>query len=657
MNWRPRWLFLKDAWHNYAIHMRILELHCDYFGYKAEKKALKSIADLKEEEKGQRLENVLVVFTSIEEGDTAEVAKQAAYEIKKNYSEVNAKTILLYPYAHLSRDLAKPADAVYLLGELISEIRKFSPDAIKSPFGYYKSFEMRCKGHPLAELSKTITLETLNREVGNIEKSSIKEISVGKSEEKEIVSESLRKEAQVKSKFFILTPEGDVTEVEKFNFGKYKELAAFSSYETKKERSYSQEPPHIKLMKEHALVDYEPASDAGHFSWRPNGELMKILVERAISETVVEYGAMQVETPIMYDYAHPALKKYLNRFPARQYTVKSDEKDLFLRFAACFGQFLLARTMTYSYKQLPMKLYELTHYSFRREQSGELAGLKRLRAFTMPDMHTFCANLGMAREEFGRQFYLCYDWNTGLQIPFETAFRVQEDFFAENKEWYVSMVKSLNKPVLLELFKERYAYFITKFEMNFIDNASKASGLSTVQIDVENGETFDLGFTDEDGKRKRPLILHTSVSGAVERVIYALLELQAMKIRDGNVPMFPTWLSPTQLRIVPLSDSLVPYCLELLKEFRTQNIRVDVDDRQETMQKKVRDAEKDWIPYIAVIGDREQESRTLSVRARKEGKKLQIGNRELIELIRNECAGRPFEKLLLPAKLSLRPGF
>jgi threonyl-tRNA synthetase len=366
---------------------------------------------------------------------------------------------------------------------------------------------------------------------------------------------------------------------------------------------------------------------------------------------------MQVETPIMYDYAHPALKKYLNRFPARQYTIKSDEKDLFLRFAACFGQFLLAHTLTISHRQLPLKIYELTHYSFRREQSGELAGLKRLRAFTMPDMHTFCRDLEGSKREFERQFFLCHEWNSNLQIPFETAFRVQEDFFNENKEWYLSLVKALGKPALFEIFKERYAYFITKFEMNFVDGAGKASGLSTVQIDVENSETFDLAFTDEDGKRKRPIILHASISGAVERVIYALLELAAMKIKEGKTPMFPVWLSPTQLRLIPLSEKQNAYCETLLKRIRALGIRVDFDDRNETMQKKVRDAEREWIPYAAVVGEREEASGKLSVRARKEAKNMNATTEELSELIRNECSGKPFEKLLLQDHLTMRPIF
>ncbi|MFH1751077.1 MAG: threonine--tRNA ligase [Candidatus Micrarchaeota archaeon] len=637
--------------------MRVLQLHCDYFSYKAEKKALKTIGDLKEEEKCSRFENVLVIFASVEDGDNADIAKRASEEIKKNYLEVKASTVLLYPYAHLSNNLAKPVEAVYVLSELLAAIREFCPDAKKSPFGYYKSFDMKCKGHPLAELSKTITLESLNRSIGKIEKAVAKDISIERPSDKEVVSESLKKESEVRSKYYVLTPEGEMVDAERFDFSLHMNLSAFVEYETHKVRSYSEEPPHIKLMREHSLVDYEPASDAGNFSWRPKGQLMKRLIESAVNEIVVDYGAMQVETPIMYDFAHPALKKYLNRFPARQYTVKSDDKDLFLRFAACFGQFLLARTLTISYKQLPLKIYELTHYSFRREHSGELAGLKRLRAFTMPDMHTLCRDLLGAKSEFELQFYKCFDWNADLQIPFETAFRVQEDFFNANKEWYVSLVKTLGKPALFEIFKERYAYFITKFEMNFVDNAKKASGLSTVQIDVENGETFDLAFTDEDGKKKRPIILHTSISGAVERVIFALLEQQAQRIREGATPMFPTWLSPTQVRLIPLSEKQGAHCQENLMHLKHAGIRADFDDRQETMQKKVRDAEREWIPYVAVVGEREEKSGKLSIRVRRSGANLTLTLDEISELLRNETVGKPFEKLSLPDRLSLRPVF
>ena len=128
----------------------------------------------------------------------------------------------------------------------------------------------------------------------------------------------------------------------------------------------------------------------------PNGRLIKSLIERYVTDRVKEYGGYEVETPIMYDSEHPSMVSYFNRFPARQYNIDSDGKKLFLRFAACFGQFLMANHFQMSFKNLPYKLYELTRYSFRREQSGELVGLRRLRAFTMPDCHAFCGDMTQA---------------------------------------------------------------------------------------------------------------------------------------------------------------------------------------------------------------------------------------------------------------------
>src|SRR5581483_7977125 len=108
-------------------------------------------------------------------------------------------------------------------------------------------------------------------------------------------------------------------------------------------------------------------------------------------------------------------------------------------FAACFGQYLIAKDMTISYKQLPLKLLEITHYSFRREQRGELTGIKRLRVFTMPDMHSFAADMDQAKEEFARQFELCQGWMKDLGLPYEAGIRIVRDFYEQNKEFYTAM--------------------------------------------------------------------------------------------------------------------------------------------------------------------------------------------------------------------------
>ena len=311
--------------------------------------------------------------------------------------------------------------------------------------------------------------------------------------------------------------------------------------------------------------------------------------------------------------------------------------------------------MVMSYKQLPLKMFELTKYSFRREQSGELAGLKRLRAFTMPDMHTMVADMKQAQGEFEKQYDLGLKWNEMMGLETEVAFRAQEDFFNEHKNWYMDLVRKGGKPILLELFKERYAYFITKFEFNFIDFMDKASALTTVQIDVENADTYDINYVARDGSKKRPYILHASISGSLERVIYALLESQAMLMAKGEKAMLPVWLSPTQVRLIPVGDGQKQHAMEILDKLGSRMLRADIDDRDEPLGKKIRDAQKEWIPYIAVIGEKEVQSGKLSVTIRESGEKKDLSLEKLISMAEKHNADKPFERLSLPPQLSKRP--
>lgn len=622
--------------------MRVMTVHADYIEYEPIQKAVKDAEVIKKAGK-QRYSEVLVVFTAVEEGDEPAMAERLADEALSIATQVKAKTILIYPLVHLTSKPSKPAIALKTLLKAEALIKKGGFEVGRAPFGWYKAYTLKCKGHPLSELSREF------RGVGT--KKDVKPSEV------EEVSQSLRQETQLKSRFYILDMDGRLHDVDKFDYSGYENLKKFAAYETKKIRTYEKEPPHIKLMKTHGLVDYEPGSDSGNFRFYPKGRLIKKLLEKAIDDYCINYGAVEIETPIMYDFEHPALKKYLNRFPARQYVVLSEGKNLFLRFSACFGAFLLVRDMPITYKQLPFKFYELTRYSFRREQSGELAGLKRLRAFTMPDMHTLCRDIEQAKAEFERQFDMGLEWMNMMGLPSEVGFRIQEDFFNENKEWYLNMVRKWGRPILIEMFRERYAYFITKFEFNFVDNLDKASALSTVQIDVENADTYDISYIDEKGEKKRPLILHASLSGSIERVIYALLENEARKIAEGKKGMLPVWLSPTQLRILPVSERHNEYALALAERLAKRRLRVDCNEKDDTLGKKIREAEMEWIPYIAVIGDKEMQSGRLSVTIRKSAEKREMTEEELAAMIEKENEGKPFERLSLDIRLSRQPIF
>ncbi len=365
---------------------------------------------------------------------------------------------------------------------------------------------------------------------------------------------------------------------------------------------------------------------------------------------------MEIEAPIMYDFEHPSLKSYLHRFPARQYVIQTPNKRVFLRFAACFGQFLMAHDATISYRNLFLRLYELTKYSFRVEQRGELSGLRRLRAFTMPDCHAFVADVEEAKKEMMIRFDVArkIQEGIGLDIPedLELALRVTKDFWNENKDFLVKMVKKWGKPALVEMWDERIFYFVFKYEWNYVDNLDKASALTTDQIDIENGERYDIRFTDQEGNENHPVILHLSPSGAIERMMYALLENAYKDSQKGINPSLPLWLSPTQVRFIPVSEEH----LSFLEKIEIEGVRYDIDDRNETLAKKIRTAEKEWIPYIAVVGDKEIENNILSVRIRnEENKEMRLD--DLAKEIKEKIKGKPFERLPLPIKLSKRPIF
>jgi threonyl-tRNA synthetase len=625
--------------------MRLLQLHSDFIEYEPIEKEIRDAEEILLQSK-IRLEDLVVAFVAVESGDDESVASMAVDEIKKYLDTVKSSRLLVYPYAHLSSDLAPPAVAI----DIIKSVENFAKGSIKqvyrAPFGWTKSFSIKVKGHPLAENSKEITKQAEHEHSGHSHR------------EKE--SAALSAEEKLQSFWYILQPGGQMTPVSKYNFKKQDQnLQVLTNYEITKNRAAANEQPaHVRLMKKLAIADYEPASDAGNMRYYPKGRLMKSLIEQYITKRVMEYGGMEVETPIMYDSKHPSLESYLNRFPARQYNITSDSKPLFLRFAACFGQFLMAKDFNISYKHLPLKLYELTRYSFRREKSGELVGLRRLRAFTMPDCHALCRDLDQAKEEFRKRFELSISVlnNLGLTIKdVEMAIRFTEDFYNQNKDFITELVNRFGRPVLVEMWKERFFYFTLKWEFNFIDSLGKASALSTDQIDVENGARYGVEFVEEDGTKKNPIILHNSPSGAVERIIYALLEKSAKISKAGGIPSLPLWLSHTQVRVIPVSQEHIAYCEKVLAELTANQIRGDIDDRDETVGKKIRESETEWVSYTIVIGDKEINSDKLVVRDRNEGKQREITLQELINEVKAQIKDKPYLQLNLPPHLSARP--
>ena len=332
--------------------MRILLIHSDLFEYRVESKAIDAAEEIEDEKKVSQMEEVLVAFCTVEKDDESavdEIAKRSVEDIIEVSERVKAERIMVYPYAHLSSSLASPNIAIPMLAKIESMLKDRGYSVERSPFGWYKSFTIKCKGHPLSELSRSITVETL--------------------EEAELAEERVH----APSEFYVFTPDGGLIPIGDYTFEKGGDFEKFVRYEAAEHsRVVTVQPPHVRLMRRHELADYEPMSDVGNLRWWPKGRLMRSLVERQVEKRVLGLGAQFVETPIMYDVEHPVIKEQVSKFPERQYRVSGDgRREFFLRFAGDFGQFSLASKATLSYKNLPLRIYELTKYSFRRERSGE----------------------------------------------------------------------------------------------------------------------------------------------------------------------------------------------------------------------------------------------------------------------------------------------
>src|SRR6476619_47164 len=625
--------------------MRMLFLHADFIEYEPISKEIQ-LAEEGIPIAKKRMDDLIVVLTAVESEDDENTASDSSTEIRKYGDLVKCDQVLIYPYAHLSSNLASPKVALQILQSLEMGVRKSFPIVARAPFGWTKSFNIKVKGHPLAENARTITGQ----------------FKLSKSPDKSGNDESsaLKAEETVRSSWHILEVGGHLVPFAEYSFNKdQSNLKTLADYEFSKKRVVDEIPPHVKLMKKLGIADYEPASDSGNMRFYPKGKLMKSLLESHISRRISEYGGMEVEMPIMYDSKHPTLQSYFNRFPARQYNVFSDNRQLFLRFAACFGQFLMAKDFQISYKNLPLRLYELTRYSFRREKRGELVGLRRLRAFSMPDCHAFCQDIDQAKIEVLKRLDLSVSVLNELGISpsedIEMAIRFTSQFYEENKNFIEQLVSKFGRPVLVEIWPERFFYFTLKWEFNFIDNIGKAAALSTDQIDVENGEKYNIQFVDEDNIKKFPIILHNSPSGAVERVIYALLEKAARCSKLGKVPFLPLWLTHTQVRLIPVSSTHIDFCELLFIELTKNQIRVDIDDRDESVGKKIRDSETEWIYYSLVIGDNEVKSNQLVLRDRLNKSQYHVSLEEIIKLVGSQIVDKPYLPLNLPSHLSRRP--
>jgi Threonyl-tRNA synthetase len=236
-------------------------------------------------------------------------------------------------------------------------------------------------------------------------------------------------------------------------------------------------------------------------------------------------------------------------------------------------------------------------------------------------------------------------------------YNVTEDFLNENRDKLLEFVKNENSPVLIAVLPAGVYYWVINVEYHIIDNLQRPREIATFQIDIGNGKRFGITYTDEKGEKKHPIIIHTAIIGSVERYIYMVFDTAALMEKQGKVPYIPTWLAPVQVRVIPVSREFLDYAVKVYEEIAKHGIRVDLDDRDLSLGKKIREAAMNWVPYIVVVGQREVETGTINVKIRVNNDQRVMSIEDLVSRVHEEIKGYPQVELTLPGRLSTRPIF
>ncbi len=569
--------------------MKTLNLHVDYIKWQALKKALKSIPDLEEKQKEpQEVKEALVVLTAVEkkDTDTTKLISKLIEDIKNVSAQINTKNIVLYPYAHLSKDLSSPELAMKTLDEAEKALKKEKFTVHRAPFGYYKTFELKVKGHPLSELSRDFTIDE------------------AKAEEEKIDPEKLLREIS-KSKL-------DTTKLK--------------------------DNDHRILGRQMDLFSFNDVAP-GMVFWHNNGLIIKNELTNYWREKHVEAGYQEISTPQIMDSKIWKISGHWDKYKENNFATQYEKRPFLVKPMNCPGGMLVYKSSPKSYKDFPMRVGELG-IVHRVELSGVLAGLFRVIQFTQDDAHIFCLDEKQVNSEiegvidliniFYKDFNLEFDHvelstrpekRIGTEEQWDMAEKILEDVLKKNKMKY-------------KINEGDGAFYGPKIDFHIKDSLGRTWQTSTIQLDFALPERFQLEYTDKDDKKKRPIMLHRVIYGSLERFLGVLLE-----DKNGRLP---TWLAPMQVKLLSFTDRNKKYGEKVLKELQKEipNLRIESDFRQTTVPQKVKEAELMRIPYIVVVGDKEEKEASLAIRKGGQNKIETVKLKDFIKNIKEEIKNR-----------------
>lgn len=391
---------------------------------------------------------------------------------------------------------------------------------------------------------------------------------------------------------------------------------------------------HRKLGRELDLFDILDEGPGFPF-FMPKGMVLRNLLEDFWRAEHKKGGYQEIKTPVILNKELWLKSGHWDTYKENMYTVDIDEQEFAIKPMNCPGGILVFKRKLHSYRDLPQRMGELG-LVHRHELSGALHGLMRVRCFTQDDAHIFMTPEQITDEIVGvinliDDFYKVFGFKYNVELSTRP-----ENSIGSDEMWELS-TEGLKKALDLKGIKYTVnegdgAFYGPKIDFHLEDSIGRTWQCGTIQLDMNLPERFDLSYIGPDGEKHRPVMIHRVVFGSIERFIAILTEHFA--------GAFPTWLSPVQVKILPLVDKHHDYAYEVKKLLEAENIRVEVDTRNEKIGYKIREAQMEKTPYMLVIGDKELEGRLVSVRSRKDGDLGAVSPEEFTEKIYDEIKNK-----------------
>ncbi len=401
-------------------------------------------------------------------------------------------------------------------------------------------------------------------------------------------------------------------------------------------REEAQKRDHRKLGKDLDLFSFNDIMGAGLVLYHPKGAMLRQIIADYITAKHLEKGYLLISSPHILKSDIWIQSGHYDYYKEHMYIFEIEGQEAAVKPMNCPGHILVYSSRNRSYREFPIRYFELGSV-YRHEKSGVLHGLLRVRGFTQDDAHIFCLREQVESEVMGVIDFVVETLKVFGFEEFEIELSTRpEKFIGKIEEWDEAtdaLKKALDlKGLAYDINEGDGAFYGPKIDIKLKDALGRAWQCATIQCDFALPERFELTYTDRDGKEQRPIVLHRVILGSLERFIGALIE------HYGGA--FPLWLAPVQMKLIPITGNEVGYAKELEEELRAAGFRVELDSRDEKMQKKIRDAEVAKIPYMVIIGKREAEKGNVSVRSRKDGDLGTLGRKEFIDRVAEEAESR-----------------